>query len=263
MKPTFLQLRSSILLGSLMLAAGGASAQDFYVSGSLGRSFAQDINTDGSFGTAFTTGTVTGVNPPLTLPAGAPVSWNTNLDDATFYSLAFGLNTDFLRYEFEYSRADFDVSSHRGVSAGGLALGALDAGVLIAGNVGDLGVSVANLVADGRGQVETHTYMINAFYDFDLGSVLTPYVGFGLGNTTHDVQYKPGGVGIIDDESNKFTWQLMAGASYAVNDMLKVYASWRYRDGENPGHPSTLLPARFKLESDGVHTLDVGIRYAF
>lgn len=263
MKPMFSQLRSSILLGSLLLAASGASAQAFYVSGSLGQSFAPDVKTDGSFGSAFTTGSVTGVTPPLTLPAGAPVSWDTSLDDGLFYSLAIGLDTDFLRYEFEYSRADFDVSSHRGVTAGGLALGAIDAGVLISGNVGDLGLSVADLVATDSGQVETHSYMLNAFYDFDIGSAITPYVGIGLGNTTYDVHYVPGGVGVIDDESNKFTWQLMAGASYDLNDALKLYASWRYRDGENHSSGSTLLPARFKLDMDGIHTLDVGIRYAF
>lgn len=263
MKPMFSQLRSSILLGSLLLVAGGASAQEFYVSGSLGQSFAPDVTTDGTFGRAFTTGTVTGVNPPLTLPAGAPVFWDTSLDDDLFYSLAVGLDTDFLRYEFEYSRADFDVSSHRGVTAGGIALGAIDAGVLIGGNVGDLGVSVANLVASDSGQVETHTYMVNAYYDFDLGLAFTPYVGIGLGNTTYDVSYVPGGVSVIDDESNKFTWQLMAGASYDINDALQVYASWRFRDGENHSSGSTLLPARFKLDMDGIQTLDVGIRYAF
>lgn len=262
MKTTLTTVRSSIVLVTL-LAASGASAQDFYISGSLGQSFTDDVSTNGSFASAFTTGTVTGVNPPLTLPAGAPVRWSTDLDDGMFYSLALGLDTDFLRYEFEYSQAGFDINSHRDVTAGGIALGAIDAGVLISGNVGDLGVSVANLVADGRGEIETASYMLNALYDFDLGMAITPYVGIGLGNTTFDVHYIPGGVEVIDDESNEFAWQLLAGASYAINDTAQVYASWRYRDGERPGVPSTLLPARFTLDSDGTHTLDVGIRYAF
>lgn len=262
MKRASTQLRTSIVLATL-LAATGASAQEFYISGSLGQSFADDIDSDGTFTRAFTTGTVTGVNPPLTLPAGAPVRWNTSIDDSMFYSLALGLDTDFLRYEFEYSQAGFDISSHQGVTAGGIALGAIDAGVLISGNVGDLGTSVANLVASDNGEVDTATYMVNAFYDFDLGMPLTPYVGIGLGNTTFDVRYNPGGVEVIDDESNEFAWQVMAGASYALNDAATIYASWRYRDGEEPTVPSTLLPARFSLGNDGTHTLDVGIRYAF
>jgi len=262
MKTPPIALRAGIIAASLVSAAG-ATAQDFYISGSLGQSFADDVNTNGSFARAFTTGTVTGVNPPLTLPAGAPVRWNTRLDDGMFYSLAIGLDTDFLRYEFEYSRADFDVKSHNGVTAGGIALGAIDAGVLIAGNVGDLGVSVANLVADGRGEIETHTYMLNAYYDFDLGLPLTPYLGIGIGNTTFDINYRPSGVQIINDESNNLAWQLMVGASYTLNDVTKIHASWRYRDGERPTEPSTLLPARFKLDSDGTHTLDIGIRYSF
>ena len=233
------------------------------MSASLGQSFAPDIDSDGTFTRAFTTGTVTGVNPPLTLPAGAPVTWDTSIDDSLFYSLAVGLDTDFLRCEFEYSQANFDVSSHRNVNAGGIALGAIDAGVLISGNVGNLGTSVANLVASDNGEVETATYMVNALYDFDLGLPVTPYVGIGIGNTTFDVRYNPGAVEVIDDESNEFVWQLMAGASYSLNDAATLFASWRYRDGEEPTLPSTLLPARFTLGNDGTHTLDIGIRYAF
>lgn len=248
----------------LALAAGtAAQAQDFYVSGSLGRTFADDISTNGSFARTFTTGTVTGVNPPLQIPAGAPVRWRTNIDDSNFYSVAFGLDTDFLRYEFEYSRAKFDIDSHRDVTAAGLALGALDAGVLIAGNVGDLGISVANLVADGRGEIDTASYMLNVYYDFDLGMAVLPYIGVGIGNTTHDVNYRPGGVQVIDDEANQFSWQLLAGLSYDINDVLKLQGTWRFRDGEDAGVRSTLLPARFDLGSSGTHTLEVGIRYAF
>lgn len=264
MKPMISTLRSSILLGlgSLLLATG-ANAQDFYISGSLGQSLAPDLKTSGHLTGPFTTGSVTGVNPAVTVPAGTPLSWNTNLGDDTFYSIAIGLNSNLLRYEFEYSRVDFDIDSHRGINVGGLAAGQLDAGVALSGNTGDLGFSLADAFGNDGGSLETHSYMINAYYDFDIGAPVTPYIGLGLGNTTYEVRYTPAGARLIDDESNKFTWQLMAGASYDISDVLKVQASWRYRDGESPASDSLQLPSRLKFDMDGFHTVDVGIRYAF
>ena len=49
-----------------------------------------------------------------------------------------------------------DVNRHFGVNAAGIDLSNIDAGVLIAGNVGDLGVSTEGLVANGAGAIEKH-----------------------------------------------------------------------------------------------------------
>src|SRR5690606_33876272 len=124
----------------------------------LGINFQDDTSNRGDLVGSFTTGQVTGVTPPLTLPVGAPVSWSTQYDDGMFYSLAAGRNFQSFRFELEYSWTEADIDSHRGVNAGGIDLSAIDAGVLISGNVGDLGTSTAALVADGRGDIDTDTW---------------------------------------------------------------------------------------------------------
>jgi len=247
----------------LMGAYIPAQAQDFYVSTSVGQGFPDNVTNQGVFTSGFTTGQVTGVNPPLTLPAGAPVNWRTNLDNGEFWSLAVGMKSGFMRYEAEYTWSKFGVSTHRGVNAGGIDLSGIDAGVLLTGNVGDLGVSVANLVATDSGDFDSTTLMLNAFYDFDTGTRLTPYIGLGFGLMNVELTYRPGGVGVIKDDDNVFAYQLAGGLNYEVNDSFSVFASYRYRDSRDAKVRSSLLPASFNIKGNGISLVDVGIRYSF
>ena len=231
-----------------------------YISGSIGYNNQDDSNNQGVFTSDFTTGQVTGVNPPLNIPAGAAVGWNTQLDSGIGYSLAYGWYLPQMRLELEYAVSDADVTSHTGVNAAGLDLGAIDAGVLIAGNVGDLGVSVADLVADGRGEIESDTLYINGLYDFGDGSGFTPYVGLGLGYSSVDVLYAPSGVGIIDSDDTVFAYQLIVGASLDINDSTKAFGNIRYRKSSDVSVSSTLLPASFDVENESI-VLDIGVRF--
>ncbi len=247
---------------SAVLLASSAGAQDFYVSGGLGINFQDDTSNRGSLVSGFTTGQVTGVTPPLRLPAGAPVSWSTEFDDGMFYSLAFGRKFDSFRLEAEYSWSEADIDGHRGVNAGGIDLSAIDAGVLISGNVGNLGVSTAALVADGRGDIDTDTWMLNAYYDFDLGNRFTPYVGLGLGLSNSELVFQPSGVPVLSDEDSVFAWQVMGGVSYAYSDRLSVYGNYRYRTADDMEFSASLLPARFNIDIEA-QSLEIGIRYGF
>jgi opacity protein-like surface antigen len=254
--------RVALTFSGLVLLASSAAAQDFYVSGGLGLNFQDDTSNRGALVRPFTTGQVTGVTPPLTLPVGAPVSWSTQYDDGGFYSLAFGRKFESFRLEAEYSWTQADIDGHRGVNAGGIDLSAVDAGVLITGNVGNLGVSTAALVADGRGDIDTDTWMLNAYYDFDLGSRLTPYVGVGLGLSESELVFNPSGVAVLSDEDRVFAWQLMGGVSYAFSDTLSLYGNYRYRTADDMEFSASLLPARFNIDVES-QSLDIGIRYGF
>jgi opacity protein-like surface antigen len=261
-------LTTSIASLCLMGIGISAQAQDFYVSGSVGQGFPGNVNNQGAFTSPFTTGQVTGVNPPLTLPAGDPVSWRTNLNNGEFWSLAAGMKSGALRYEAEYTWSKFGVSSHRGVNAGGIDLSNIDAGVLLTGNVGDLGLSVANLLASDSGDFDTTTLMVNVYYDFDTGTKLTPYVGLGLGWMNVELTYRPGDVGVIRDDDNVFAYQLIGGLNYEVNDRFSVFTSYRYRDNRDATVRSSLLPASLGYQGTGCihrgcgHTLFVLIRPA-
>jgi len=256
-------LAAAVAAVGLIGAYVPAQAQDFYVSGSVGQGYPSNVTNQGVFTSNFTTGQVTGVNPPLTLPAGAPVSWRTNLDNGEFWGLAIGMKYGSMRYEAEYTWSKFAVSTHRGVNAGGIDLSGIDAGVLITGNVGDLGVSVADLVATDSGDFDSSTWMLNALYDFNTGTRLTPYIGLGLGLMSVELTYRPGDVDVIKDDDNVFAYQLIVGLNYEVNDSFSVFASYRYRDSRDANVRSNLLPASFDIQGSSSSIVDVGIRYTF
>jgi opacity protein-like surface antigen len=251
-----------LIAAGLTVSTSAALGQDFYVSGTLGLLQQGDSSNSGTFTSNFTTGTVTGVNPPLNIPNGSPVGWNTQFDRGINYGVAVGTSYAGFRFELEYRESDADVDTHRGVSAAGINLSGIDAGVLIGGNVGDLGVSVAGLVDAGQGQLETSSVMINAFYDFDLDNAFTPYIGIGIGNANSDVVYAPSNTPVLNGRENGFAWQVIGGVSYELTDTLDLFANYRYFSAEDFSVRSSLLPATFKLENNA-QSLDVGIRFSF
>ncbi len=260
MKSTTLFARSA--LGALLAAAPLAQAADVYVGATYGIVDMDDIDTDGSFTSDFTTGEVTGVSPPLTIPSGSPVSWETELDDGDGFGLVFGMNFELFRAEIEYSWTSNDVDSHGGVNAAGIALDGVDAGVLLTGNVGDLGVTTGELVGNGQGEVETSTFFVNGYYDFKNDTKWTPFLGAGIGYANIEIEYEPSNVGIIDDDDDVFAWQIMGGVSYAINEQFEVTGSIRYRETDDAEFNSELLGAEFDIETETL-TYDLGIRYNF
>ena len=239
-----------------------AFSQSFYVSGSIGQNYQDDTSNNGTFTSAFTTGAVTGATPPLTIPAGSAVSWNTNYNNGDAINFAVGMTRDNYRFELEYSQTQADVDSHQGVTAAGIDLSTIDAGILISGNVGDLGVSTAALVAAGQGELETSTLMLNAYYDYKTNSAFTPYVGIGLGTATTDLEFSPSAVGVISDDDNTFVYQLILGASYTFTENLGAFASYIYRDADEASLNGTLLPARFEINNES-SLLNVGLKFSF
>lgn len=272
MKPTISgQLSLAVLTGSLALAALPATAQQtMYIGGSLGLVFQKDSSNDGFFthkeqgdtGPAFISGAVTG-SPAQEYPAGTTVSWDTEFDRGDFYSFVLGWDIDIIRMEIEYSRSESDVDTHKGFSIDGTNISNLDAGVLVSGNVGDQGISVGELIADGRGRFNTKSTMLNLIKDFRFFNIpVTPYAGIGLGMADTDITYRPSGTEIISEGDNSFAWQFLLGATYNISDIFDVYANYRYRDMGEPDLDATLFPASFNFEDRG-QVLDLGVRYKF
>ena len=96
------------------------------------------------------------------------------------------------------------------------------------------------------GDVTALTFMANGYYDHDMGSPLTPYVGFGLGFV--DVEFEVTGVGTFSD--TEIAYQFMLGAGYDIS-------------------PTTVLTAGYRFfgftDNDGafVHELNIGARFMF
>jgi len=242
--------------------AGVASAQQ-YVSGSAGFNFQADSDNSGAFSRDFVTGNGVAVPAGATLPEGTSVGWTTEFDTGLFLSAAYGwrLNDSF-RVEGEISYTSADVETHTGVTAGGSALGGADAAVLITGSA-PLGVTVADLVADGQGEITTVGYAVNGYYDFPIeGTAFTAYIGGGLGIAEVEVDYSPSATQIVSDQEMVGFYQLMAGGSYAVSENTELYGGYRWRQSGDAETQSSLIPANLDVENAS-HIIEAGVRYSF
>lgn len=118
--------------------------------------------------------------------------------------------------------------------------------------MGDLGVTVGELVADGQGQIETQSLFLNAFYDFENSTNFTPFLGGGIGYSNIDVEYKPSNIEIINDDDDVFSYQVSGGVSYAINDQFHIVGSVNYRGSDDPKLNSSLLPAELEVENESL-----------
>jgi opacity protein-like surface antigen len=254
----------TLALAGLLVSAGAASAQDnsdWYVSLSGGVSLLNDSDNAGAFDGAFTTGEGTTIPAGTVLPDGTSVGWTTDFDRGYALAGAIGRRYGAFRGEVEVAYQNNNVGSHTNVLVGGGAIGTEDAGVLVTGS-GNLGVSVADLVADGQGGVETIFVMANAFVDIDTGTALTPYLGAGVGVGFVDVNFSPSAVTIIDDTSTEFAWQAMAGAAYQVSPSTEFYVGYRYRSTSDAGVAASLFSANLDVENT-TSIIEGGIRFSF
>lgn len=257
-----LHRKSLALAIALGLGSSAVYADGFYVSGTLSYNDMDDTFNDGVFTREFVTGPGTTIPAGVALPRGTDVSWRTDVDSGAGVNLALGWRMEAVRIEAEYAYAKHDVDSHAGVTAAGIALGNEDAGVLVTGAPGNLGVSVADLVADGRGDFTADYLFVNAYYDFDAGWSLNPYVGIGIGNAWIDVDYSPSNVSIIDDDDSVLAYQLMGGLNYQCNEQLEFFGGLRWRQTDDIDVNANLLPAAFEIENQS-WLAEIGARWTF
>jgi opacity protein-like surface antigen len=252
----------SIAAGVAAAVAAPASAQQ-YVSASAGFNFQADSDNAGAFTRDFVTGDGVAVPAGVTLPNGTDVGWTTEFETGLFLAAAYGVNlTETVRVEAELSYLSADVDTHEGVQAGGSALGAADAAVLITGSA-PLGVTVADLVADGRGEATSLGYALNLFYDLPLETLpVDLYVGGGLGIAEVEIVYEPSDVSIVSDKEMVGFYQLMAGGVYPISETTSLFGGYRWRQSGDAETDSTLIPASLDVEYAN-HILEFGVRYTF
>lgn len=245
----------------VMMTAAGAAAQQ-YVSASAGFNLQSDSSNSGSFTSDFTTGEGVAVPTGTVLASGTPLGWSTEFETGAFVSAAYGWRlASGLRLEAEIGYSSSDVDTHTDVTVGGGPIGAADAAVLITGSPA-LGVTVADLVADGRGVIRNTSFMLNAYYDIELDGPLGLYAGAGIGASNVKVRYNPSDVGIVNDSETRFAYQLMAGANYTVSDTIELFGGYRYRATQDAELDVSLFPAGLSIENRS-NILEAGIRFYF
>jgi opacity protein-like surface antigen len=257
------KLRAAIL-STLLLPSASALAVEpgFYGAFGAGISLKGDSSNSGQFTSPFTTGEGTTIPGGTVLPAGTPLGWETEFSSGYSVMGAFGYTMESgFSGEFEIGVISNDVKGHSGVNVGGTNIDGEDAGVLITGS-GNLGTTVGELVAAGRGDVQTTTYMLNALYHFQNFGKFQPYVGGGIGLADVKVAYKPSEVVIADNSDDGFAWQLKIGGEYAVSEELGIFVEYRYLQVEEASIPLSLLPATLEVENTN-NSFNAGIRYRF
>ncbi len=103
------------------------------------------------------------------------------------------------------------------------------------------------------GDLKTHSFMLNGFYDVDTGSPWTPFVGAGIGWSKLDIN-DPGFH--TSDSDDVFTYQFIGGVAYAFNDQWSVDAQYRFMGTSD----ATIDDADFNFNSND---LMLGLRYSF
>lgn len=240
--------------------AGAASAQEYYVGGSIGLTQQNDSDNSGSTG-AFTTGNL-GDGNTLDVAAGTPYGWSTEFDNGSAFSAEFGGRySSGFRFGVEFVYSQSDVDSHAGVTLGGGNIDGLDAAA-IAGSPTPLGATIGAVVADGRGDITNTGLFLNGYYDFNQAGALQPYVGAGIGYSDVSVTYQPSGITVIDDSEGKFGYQVKAGATWRLENQWEVFGEYAYRATEDIELTNQLFPGSLEIENTQ-NVFSVGVRYTF
>jgi len=114
--------------------------------------------------------------------------------------------------------------------------------------------------------LKTQSLMVNAYYDFNLCSRFTPYVGVGAGIAKLNLRFKDYAEGYAQKTTtSNFAWQIGAGVSYAATDSMDVDFGYRYVDtGAANVHKVVIDDYKYgdKLNT-ARHEIYAGIRYNF
>ena len=82
------------------------------------------------------------------------------------------------------------------------------------------------LNSDTRFKNTTYTALVNANYNFNLGTNVTPYIGFGLGIARVEIDIDSKNLDILM-KSNHVAGQFRAGLALAVGDKVSLTAGYK------------------------------------
>ncbi len=241
-----------------VLSANTAMAQT-YVGISGGLTLPGDSKNKGEFTgavAATTTAPIYGAIPNET-----PLAWKTEFDNGYNISGQIGQRLDNgLRVEAEFNYSSSGVKGHSGVSVGGANIDAVDASVLTRGAT--LGATVGAVVDSGIGSQKNYGAFVNGYFDIETGTGFEPYVGAGIGLQRVKFDYRPTNIDVGQGSDTNLAWQLMAGATYKINDSFELYGQYNYRDNGKTKMGLDLLPADLNAKSRQ-SVLSLGVRIPF
>jgi opacity protein-like surface antigen len=136
----------------------------------------------------------------------------------------------------------------------------------------DLGTGNTFQFVDTDGRIGAFAMMFNTFIDFHNYSLITPYIGGGIGvaflhlddtfgtNLNPIPGTNPREILYFHDDASVFAYQVGAGFDIAINPRLSLDLAYRYFGTETAHFNSTPIVTSLKFES---HNGSVGIRVKF
>ncbi|HTJ64692.1 MAG TPA: outer membrane beta-barrel protein [Alphaproteobacteria bacterium] len=120
-------------------------------------------------------------------------------------------------------------------------------------------------------------FMANALFDFDMGSWITPYIGFGIGYQLIDepgahIAVGPISANILDTTKGSFAYQAIVGAAFPIDAVPGLDLTFEYRylsapdDRRSNGTITIQGVGSFPTpvaNDDFNHSILFGARYAF
>lgn len=95
-----------------------------------------------------------------------------------------------------------------------------------------MSVNVAGSRASSKQKYDIQTLMVNAYYDFNTNTIVTPYVGGGIGLAFVDGKASGSlddvGVSLNKDSTTNFAWNIGAGVGFDVTDSATIDLGYRF-----------------------------------
>ena len=103
------------------------------------------------------------------------------------------------------------------------------------------------------GDMTTKSFLVNGIYSFNIREFYTPYVGYGIGYTFHEVNIQSHG----DRTDTTLAHQLKIGVDMEFSRRLSLLAGYRYYTSNSPE-----LKGYFSSESSS-HGIEAGVKFYF
>ena len=110
--------------------------------------------------------------------------------------------------------------------------------------------------------------MVNAFWDFNKGGAIQPYLGVGVGGAQVHVKASSlGNFDNVDDTQTKLAYQGMLGLAFVLSPQLMADFGYRYFTVPNIDMDGTTNGTRLTAQGFGIdydqHAVTAGLRYQF
>ncbi len=250
---------SMLAASGLMATTAPVLAGEPYVGLSVGATLPQKSNDRGTFNA-----TVPATAAFPAIPSGTPLTLETRFKTGFNVSGYAGYKFDNgFRVDAEVGYSENDVKRHNNLTAGGAVIDALDVAVLTRGVPAATNPTVGAVISNGgKGRLRNLSVFGNAYYDFNRGGALQPYIGAGVGVQEVKVRYEPSDVPVANGKKAKFAYQLMAGLTYKISPSFELFGQYNYRASDKVNVPLTIVPASFDVQNKA-SVVSLGMRIPF